>query len=338
MKKLYGIVAAAMMLSSCSGAEQNEKVSRSVFAMDTYMTLTAYGDNAGEALDAAVVRIQELEAKWSVTDSGSEIYKADRSSGQPVAVSAETAELVAFGIDMNNKTGGALDISIYPVLKEWGFTTGSYKVPTDERIAELLENVGASRVTVSGSEITVPEGMMIDLGSVAKGAAADKVCEQLREAGVASALLDLGGNVQAVGSKPDGSKWKIGIRDPHGEGTVGTLSIENKAVVTSGGYERFFTENGKTYHHIMDPSTGRPAESGLLSVTVVGESGRYCDALSTSLFVMGAEKAEEFWRNENKGFDYIIITEDAGLLITKGISDDFIASSGRGDLKVTVVE
>ena len=338
MRKLLGAVLAALVLSSCSGTGGQEKVTRSVFAMDTYMTLTAYGEKAGDALDACTDKIRELESLWSVTDEGSEIYKADRSAGQPVKVSAGTAELVSFALDMNAKTGGALDISIYPVLREWGFTTGNNKVPSDETISALLRNVDASKITVSEDKITVPDGMMIDLGSVAKGAAADILCGQLRDSGVTSALLDLGGNIQTVGLKPDGSKWKIGIRDPFGEGTVGTLSVENKAVVTSGGYERYFTENGRTYHHIMDPATGRPAESGAVSVTVIGGSGRYCDALSTSLYIMGADKARELWVSENRSFDYIIITDDLEILVTKGAADDLKITSEREEMKVMVIE
>lgn len=305
--------------------------------MDTYMTVTAYGSGAEDALDAVKAKVADLESKWSVTDSSSEISKANSSGGKPVKVSPETSELVSFAVSMNEDPGmtkGALDISLYPLLREWGFTTSEYKVPDDSKIKELLKNVGAGRVKVSGDELTVPDGMMIDLGAVAKGYTADLLKEELKNRGVTSALLDLGGNVQTVGTKPDGSLWKIGIRDPYSDGIIGTLEVGEKAVVTSGGYERCFTENGKTYHHILDPKTGYPAESGVVSVTVVGDEGRLCDALSTSFFVLGAEDACGIWQREHS-FDLIILTDDNKLLITEGIADSFTLSA---DLKVTVVK
>ena len=333
MKRLLSIVLAALMLSSCHGTDGQKKSTRSVFAMDTYMTLTAYGDNAEAVLDDAVDKIYDLESKWSVTDTGSEIYKANNSGGRSVAVSTETSELVSYAVEMNDLTLGALDISLYPVLREWGFTSSEYKVPDDEKIKELLKNVGAKKINVSDSQLTVPDNMMIDLGSVAKGYTADLLEEELEKQGVTSALLDLGGNVQTLGKKPDGSLWKIGIRDPYSDGVIGTLEIAGKSVVTSGGYERCFTENGKNYHHILDPKTGCPAESGLVSVTVIGDEGRLCDALSTSLFVLGADDAYEIWKREHT-FDYILLTDNNELLITEGIEDSFTLNK---DLKVTVV-
>ena len=338
MKKLLCAVLGALMFCSCSGNGSEEKESRSLFAMDTYMTLTAYGENAEAGLDAAEKMIKELESKWSVTDSGSEIYKINSSGGKPVEVSSETVDIVSNAVSMNRETFGALDISVYPVLREWGFTASEYKVPDDARISELLENVGAERITLSDGKITVPDNMMIDLGSVAKGRTADLAKEKLTEKGVDSAILNLGGNVQTLGSKPDGSPWAVGIKDPYSDGLLGTLDIEGeKAVVTSGGYERCFTENGKTYHHILDPKTGYPAESGFVSVTVVGSSGLRCDALSTAIFVLGFEKAEQL-RKSDSSFDYIALTTDGEILATKEIADSFTVDGGHNDLKVTVVE
>ena len=192
--------------------------------------------------------------------------------GQTVTVSEDTAQLISFALEMAQKTGGALEPTIYPVLTAWGFTTGSKQVPPEEQIARLLQNVDYSRIQLDGTDLTVPSGMDLDLGAVGKGYAADLVTEVLKEHGVESGLISLGGNIQAIGSRPEGGDWRIGIRAPWEEGNLGVLEMSNAAVVTSGGYENYFEdEAGNIYWHILDPATGYPANSGLQSVTVIGE-------------------------------------------------------------------
>ena len=305
------------------------RTERSVFAMNTYMTFTAYGQEVQDGLDAAEDLIYELESLWSMTDENSDIYRANHSGGQTVEVSDETASLVDFALQMAEKTGGALDPTIYPVLCAWGFTTDSKQVPSQTQIDALLENVDYSRIILNGKQLTVPDGMELDLWAVGKGYAGDLVAETLEDYGIESAILSLGGNIQAVGSRPDGSNWRTGIRAPWEDGHLGVLRISDAAVVTSGGYENYFEdEDGNIYWHILDPSTGRPAESGVQSVTIVGDEGRMCDALSTALFVMGAQGAEDYWK-ANGGFDMIIVTDDGEILITEGIAGDFTLSDGR---------
>ncbi|MBQ1768126.1 MAG: FAD:protein FMN transferase, partial [Oscillospiraceae bacterium] len=219
-------------------------------------------------------------------------------------------------------------ISVYPVTRAWGFTAGEYRVPQEAELEKLLRLVDYTKVTVSGDTVSLGEGMLIDLGAVAKGYAGDRVTELLRSHGVKSAIINLGGNVQCLGRKPDGSRWKIGVQDPAGSGYVGVIEAEDEAVVTSGGYERYFELDGKTYWHIIDPSDGRPADSGIISVTVVGASGLACDGLSTALFVMGKEKASELWR-ENGGFEVVFVSESGEIIITEGLSGRFTPSGGR---------
>jgi len=185
--------------------------------------------------------------------------------------------------------------------------------------------------------ITLPEGMEIDLGSVAKGYAGQLVAQMLREHGVQSALLNLGGNVQTVGAKPDGSPWQIGIKDPQGEDAMMVLSVEDQAVVTSGGYERYFEQDGQTYWHIMDPSTGHPADSGLISVTIVGDEGVVCDGLSTALFVMGLEKAADLWA-QSGDFEAVFVTASGEVYITEGLRDHFALTERYADTPVSVIE
>ena len=230
---------------------------------------------------------------------------------------------------MAQRTGGALDPTIYPVLTAWGFTTDSKQVPSQQQIAQLLEQVGYDRIQINGSELTVPDGMELDLGAVGKGYTADLVTEILRRHGVTSALISLGGNIQAIGSRPDGSDWRLGIRAPWESGNLGVLTVSDAAVVTSGGYENYFEDGqGNLYWHILDPSTGYPADSGLQSVTIVGREGKMCDALSTALFVMGAQSAEQYWR-ENGGCEMLLVTDSGEILITEGIAENFTLNEGR---------
>ena len=329
-KKLAALLLAGVLTGCSAPAEEMQQpVERSLFAMNTYMTFTAYGEDAQAALQEAEECIQQVEGLWSVTDEDSEIYQANHSGGQPVTVSEETAEIISFALEMAQRTGGALDPTIYPVLTAWGFTTDSKQVPSQQQIAQLLEQVGYDRIQLNGTELTVPDGMELDLGAVGKGYTADLVTEILRRHGVSSALISLGGNIQAIGSRPDGSDWRLGIRAPWESGNLGVLTVSDAAVVTSGGYENYFDdEQGNIYWHILDPSTGYPADNGLQSVTIVGREGKMCDALSTALFVMGAQSAEQYWR-ENGGFEMLLVTDSGEILITEGIAENFTLNEGR---------
>ena len=335
---LSGMLAVCLAagLTGCStenrqnSANAFSPASRDFFAMNTYMSLEAYGDAAADALVQAEARIEELEGLWSVTDENSDIYAVNHSGGQSVSVSEDTAEIVSFAMEMAERTDGALEPTIYPVLTAWGFTTDEYRVPSPQEITGLLENVDYRKVSVSGNTIQLEPDMMLDLGAVGKGYASDEVAELLREKGVTSALLDLGGNIVAVGSKPDGSDWRLGVQSPFGDEMIGILTVSDCAVVTSGSYENYFTaEDGTVYGHIIDPGTGYPVNGDLASVTIVAEEGKLCDALSTALFVMGAEQAETYWR-ENGGFDMLLVTDDNEIILTEGIAEKFTLSDGWG--------
>ena len=191
-----------------------------------------------------------------------------------------------------------------------------------------MQSFDYTRVALDGDTVSVGEGMEIDLGAVTKGYVGDRITALLRENGVTSALLDLGGNIQTLGSRPDGSDWRIAIQNPEGDGILGAVSVSDKAVVTSGGYERYFTdEDGNLWWHIFDPATGCPARNGLISVTIVGDEGLYCDALSTALFIMGRERAAEFWR-EHRDFEMALVTDGGELLLTPGLYDTFMPVEG----------
>ncbi len=331
MKKIrstFLIVQAILLVFCCflpggcgrSEKEKIEKYSSVVFAMDTVMEITVYGDEV--SLKKAENLIKDLEEKFSVTLEESDIYRLN--SEGSASVSEDSYELLNKGKEICERTGGVLDLTVYPIVRAWGFTTGEYRVPGEDEIGELLKKVDYRQITL-GDEglVTIPEGVMADLGSVAKGYTGDRLMELFRDCGITSALINLGGNVQALGTKPDGSLWKVAIADPGGgEGYAGVVAMEGKAVITSGAYERFFEENGHTYHHIIDTSTGCPAESGFVSVTVIGEEGVLCDGLSTSLFAMGPEKAFEFWRESND-FEAVFITSDDRIFVTEGTEGSF---------------
>lgn len=301
---------------------------KDIFAMDTYFALKAYGPEGEVALETCVKKVQYLEGVLSVTREGSDV--SELNAGNRMVVNEDTFRLVQEALKLCEETDGALDITLYPVLREWGFTTDVYKVPGEQELEELLERVDYRRIDadVAGYSVSMPEGSEIDLGAVAKGYTGDCLLDIMKEQGVTSAMVDLGGNVQVLGSKPDGTAWKVAVRNPMDTGSeIGVLEVIDKAVITSGSYERYFEENGERYWHILDPKDGYPADSGLVSVTVVGDSGVRCDGLSTALFVMGKEKALDFWRQAGD-FEMLLVTEAGELYITDGLLESFTCSEG----------
>lgn len=317
------------------------KYEKDFFAMDTYMSFTAYGKNAEEGLEKAIKRVNEIEKVFSVTDKNSEVSAVNNRTENMVEVSYELMDMLEHALKISQNTRGAFDISIYPVLQAWGFTTGEYHVPAEEEIKSLLEKTGYDKIQTDGSEnkVTLQEGMKIDFGGIAKGYSGDEAVHVLKEYGVESAVLSLGGNIQALGSKPDGSTWNIAVRNPDDtDSYMGVLKIRDKAVVTSGGYERFFEgDNGEIYWHILNPATGYPANQGLISVTIIGDCGRDCDALSTAMFVKGLDGAVEYWK-EYGGFEAVFVTEKREMYITEGIKESFTPEGEYKEKEIKVIE
>lgn len=345
MKRLITAALAALLLlgcTACAGQPVKDntpppEAGAGLFAMDTYLDLTAYGEKAEAALEQAQARIRELESLWSVTEEHSEIYAANHSGGEAVAVSGDTANLVRYALDMAEQTGGALEPTLYPVLTAWGFTTDHFQIPAREELDRLLKTVDYTRISLQDTALTVPDGMQLDLGAVGKGYAADETAAVLRESGVESALLDFGGNILTIGSKPDGSSWRVGVRDPDSEGNLGVLELTGQGVSVSGGYEKYFVgEDGERYWHILNPATGAPARSGLMQTAVVSGESKRCDALSTALFVMGLDGAVQYWR-EHRDFEMILLAEDRTIYITEGLSGVFSLGTGQEGREVQVI-
>lgn len=336
--RLTAALLAVLLLGGCaqflpaSGRER----SAALFAMDTVMELTVYDGGGEDTLEEAARLIEELDRLLSVTGEDSEVYAANHSGGVPVPLSGDTARLLEQALALCGDTEGALDVSVYPVVRTWGFTTGAYRVPEAAELAALLERVDYRRLRLEDGILTVPPGMEIDLGAVAKGYACDRIADLFRRTGVTSAKLDLGGNLYVLGTKPDGAPWRLAIQDPTGAGYAGVVETADRAVITSGGYQRYFEEDGVRYWHIIDPATGDPARSGLASVTIVSRSGVLGDALSTALFVMGREKAVAYWRSR-PDFDFILIGEDGSVTISEGIEAGFSLYGDWADRPLEVV-
>lgn len=339
--RIFALLMGILLL--CAGcAKQPEPVQRQVFAMDTFMTLTAYGDGAEQALADAERYLADLENAISVTRPDSDLSALNQAQGSPVQVSEQTFDLLSAALSLCRDTGGALDITAYPAVRAWGFTTGSHRVPEAAELAELAAHIDYTAVQLEPDSctVTLPDGMAMDLGAVAKGWAGEQLAQLLRQAGVESALLSLGGNIQTVGAKPDGSPWRVGIQDPDSDqgACLASVAVEDLAVVTSGGYERYFQQDGVTYWHILDPDTAAPARSGVVSATIVGPHGIHCDALSTALFVLGAEDAAQLWQTHPElEFDYALVLEDGSIHITQGLENSFTLAQGYTDRKVTVI-
>ena len=307
--------------------DEDESISQDIFAMDTYMTVTAFGSHAQEAVDQAVAEINRLDTLLSTGSADSEVSKINQ--GLETNLSEDTTYLLSRSLELYDNTDHVFNIAVYPLMEAWGFTSGNYRVPDRSTLDDLLTYTDVSKINFNQKAASVDfdmEGMKVDLGGIAKGYTSTRIMDIYKACGVTSGLVNLGGNVQVLGAKTDGSAWRIGIQDPQdSESYLGALSIVDKAVITSGGYERYFEQDGKTYHHIIDPATGYPAENGLISVTIVSVDGTLADGLSTSLFIMGKDKAIDYWQAHSDEFDMILMDDARSLYVSEGIADDFVS-------------
>lgn len=291
-----------------------------LFAMDTVMTLTAYGDHAGEALDAAKSEIERLDALFSISSESGDIYALNRD--HKADFQEDSLALLNRALEVSASTDGIFDCTIEPVMEAWGFTTQNYRVPEENALNELLSHVDYRQVQVDGNTVSIPDDVQIDLGGIAKGFTSDRMMQVFADSGVTSGIISLGGNVQALGLKPDGSRWRVAVQDPeNSEDNFAVVEIEDEAVITSGGYQRYFEQDGTTYHHIIDPRTGYPADSGIISSTIISHDGTLADGLSTSLFIMGVDDALDYWRAHSDEFDAILMDENGTVYVTDGIAD-----------------
>nr|WP_245523141.1 FAD:protein FMN transferase [Thermosediminibacter oceani] len=295
------------------------------FMLDTMIKISAYGSGASEAIDAAFDRISEIEKKMNASAEDSEVTGINKAAGREYfKVSPDTFYVIKRGLYFSELSGGRFDITVGPLVKLWGIGTENARVPEEQEIKSALSLINYRDVLLDeenhGVMLKRP-GMRIDLGAIAKGYAADEVIRILKEKGVRSAVADLGGNVYVLGKKPNGEPWKIGVQDPFAEtrGDIfATVEVWDKTLVTSGVYERFFEEEGKRYHHILDTSTGYPVENGLVSVTIISDSSIDADALSTAAFSLGLKDGMRLVENL-PGIEAIFVTADREVYITSGV-------------------
>lgn len=291
MKRIAAIILSCLILAGCS-----PKAQQTVYHMNTVMDLQVWGRDAELALAQSQTILSDLEALWSATDPDSALSRLNQ--GEAVQLAASHQALLDRVEVLSERTGGAFNPHLRSLSLAWGFYHEDYHIPTEDEIAAALA------------------GEQWDLGAALKGYAGAQIAAQLEQLNIDRAILNLGGNVQTYGEKPDGSPWVIAITNPDGGSAIGTVSVTGTmAVVTSGDYQRYFEENGVRYHHILDPETGYPADSGLRSVTVICRDGLTADALSTALFVMGLEEGTEFWRDSGD-FEAVFITEDGAIHAT----------------------
>lgn len=321
---------------------RSDPVRRTILAMDTVMNLTVCQNGKDitmdKALDELTACINTLDKELSATGQESPIYALNHAQGGWTALSERGCDLLDRALALCAATGGALDLTAYPAVEAWGFPSGEYRVVSPDECAQLAGRINYAAVERKDGQARLPEGMALDMGAVAKGYAGDILAARLGEMGITSALLDLGqSSIQAIGAKPDGSPWRVGIQDPDSEGYLGVLSLSDCGMGTSGNYQRFFEEDGVTYCHIIDPAAAAPAQTGLSSVTVVSPSGLLCDGLSTALFVMGLDKATQFWHDHPElGFDALFITDKGKIYLTPGLADSFTLAEGE-QREVTVL-
>ena len=311
------LAACALMPAGC-GMAAAKKESVVGFYFDTVITLTAYVEDVS-VLNDALSDCERYEALLSRTVQGSDVYRINHAGGKPVQVSQDTLEILRTAREVSELSGGAFDVTIAPVSTLWDFTSGAAVLPDARALAEGAEKVDYTQVRIDGDTVTLPEGMMIDLGGIAKGYIADAVKASLVKRGVTSAILSFGGNIVAIGVRPDGSPWRVGIQDIDKPTGAYMLVAENAggSTVTRGIYERGFELDGTYYHHILDPNIGWPAQNELASVTIFSESSMWGDALATAAFVLGAEAGTELIEGLD-GIEAVFIARDRSVRCTSG--------------------
>ena len=325
MRSLACMLIVACLAAPWGGAlAEKERLSAVGFYLDTVITLSAYVDSV-DVLNDALKECGRYEAMLSRTVEGSDVWNINHAGGERVEVSGDTMEILRTARQVSELSGGAFDVSIAPVSTMWDFTSGAAVLPDAGALGEAAKRVDYTRIALDDGAVTLPEGMMIDLGGIAKGYIADTVKRYLEDRGVENAILSFGGNIVAIGQKPDGSAWKVGIQDIDQPTGSYMLVAQNfgGSTVTSGIYERGFELDGRYYHHILDPATGWPVENELASVTIFSESSMWGDALATAAFALGTEAGTALIE-ELEGIEAVFIARDRSVSYTSGARDYMI--------------
>lgn len=315
-------------LISKNSIAQNTSFSKQFYCLGTIISLTAYGASAEIAINKAQERLNDIDDKMSVFKPSSEISKINSLSGKQFQkVSFDTYFVIKKAVHFSELSEGTFDPTIRPLVKLWNIGKDNFRIPTNYEIKEILNLINYKNIIFdenSSSIMLKKEGQSLDVGGIAKGYAADEINKIFKKYKIKSGIIDLGGNIYAVGQKPNKKNWNIGIQNPiRIRGSyVGILSLSHKSIVTSGGYERYSTENNKTFHHILNPKTGYPAKNELVSTTIISDKSIDGDGLSTGVYIMGLQKSIKLIENLD-GVDAIFITKDNKIYLTSNIKDKF---------------
>lgn len=334
------LLCAALLLAGCTpnappatpspGTGEVTKQTRTAFYFDTVVIMTVYTDDSS-ILDDAARECARYENLLSKTVEGSDVWNLNHAEGRRVAVSSETRDIIEKALEYARRSDGKFDITIEPCAALWDFTggEGTQVLPEEAALAAAAAKVDYTQVDVNDQGVLLPAGTTIDLGAIAKGYITDRIADLLTARGVTSGILNFGGNVLAIGNKPDGTQWKIGIQDPRAERdtSLGVLPVTGGAVVTSGIYERGFDLDGIRYHHILDPATGWPVQNDLAGVTIVADDAFDGDALSTTVFAMGRDAGAEFVESL-EGVEAVFVTRDGQVSWTSGLEGRLTLLSG----------
>lgn len=320
------LLLAALALFAFWALGREEPQTAETYAMGTYIRQTVYGANGEEALRSGSAAVNGLERLISWRVEGSDIHRLNQNGPEGAEIDPQTWEILQACQSVSRNSAGAFDVTVGPVSRLWDFD-GSPRVPSQDELDAALKLVGYHGLSLPMEyEAVLAAGCSLDLGAVGKGAACDAVQKSWKENGISRGVVSVGGSVGLYGKKPWGEPWAVAVRDPAGTGSLGTLSLPGGCVSTSGSYEKTFTQNGTAYHHILDPRTGFPADSGLVSVTVWrdqgdGLDGALTDALATACFVLGAEKSPPLL--ERFQAEAVWVSEDRTVSVTEGLKGRF---------------
>lgn len=327
MKKLILLLIVPLLLTSCKPAIYQSDI----FAMNTYITQQIYGIHASKSAELVRGYIANYESVLSMHVTGSDIDNINKNAGiAPVKVLNTTFELLNIAKQYSELCDGAFDVTIAPITELWGITEDNPVVPTKDKISQAVALVDYKKIILDESAKTVmlkDKGMSIDLGGIAKGFVCNEIEKIYDENDITGAVVSIGGNIFSYGTRPDGKRFILGIRDPNGSAYeyFGKLKVENAVVATSGGYERYFEQDGKRYHHILDTKTGYPVESDLVSVTVVSQNGGLADFLSTAIFIQGSQKIDYYLAQDD--FSVIIVDNQGNVHISDSLAEDFMLTN-----------
>lgn len=339
MKKFVVLCAICLFLFVSCAEKQIEPISRTEFLLDTICSIKIFDKVKKDVLDSAFDEIKRLENKLSTGIDDSEISMINSNAGiSKVDVSDETFEIVKNAVEYSILSGGAFDVAIGPLVKLWGIGTKDAGVPAQEEIDMVLPLLDYTDIELNESEHTVflkKKGMALDLGGIAKGYIADKTADLLRDKGVKSAIINLGGNVYLIGSKTTGDKWRIGLQDPFDERNeyYAVYAASDETIVSSGVYERYFEFEGTHYHHILDYKTGYPVQSEVVAVSVMGERSEIADVISTIVFSLGIDKGFSFI-SSFPGYKILFVDKEGNVIVTKKMEGDIELSKEEFNIEI----